>query len=79
MRPQPSQASIGGSQLLQHEAGSVSILHIGRVDPHAHQQALRIDDQVPLAARDFLARVVASGPPFSVVFTDWESTTPALG
>ena len=43
------------------------------------QKAKRIDEDVALAAVDLLARGVAVWPPFSVVFTDWLSITPALG
>jgi hypothetical protein len=38
-----------------------------------HQQALRIDKDMPLLALDFLARVIAArvnaAPPFSALFT----------
>jgi len=55
-------------RLTQQIAGPVAVLHIGRVDDDAQQQAKRIDEDVPLAARDFLARVIAlrvdRGAPF---------------
>jgi hypothetical protein len=48
-----------------------------------HQEALRIDEDVPLLAVDLLARIVAmridAGPPFSALFTLWLSMTAAVG
>ena len=46
---------------------------------HRHQQAQRVDHDVPLAAADLLARVVAADPLFSVVLTLWLSMIAALG
>ena len=39
----------------QHLAGAIAILHVGRVNDHAQQQAERIDEDVALASRDLLA------------------------
>jgi hypothetical protein len=48
-----------------------------------HQQALGIDEDVPLLALDFLARVVAgridARPPFSALLTLWLSMMAAVG
>jgi len=48
-----------------------------------HQQALRIDEDVPLLALDLLARVIArridAAPPFSTLFTLWLSMIAAVG
>jgi hypothetical protein len=47
-----------------------------------HQEALRIDENVPLLALDLLARIVAMwvvGPPFSALFTLWLSMMAAVG
>jgi hypothetical protein len=49
------------------------------VDDHAEQQARGIDPDVPLPAPDLLGRVVAAGPPFSVVLTLWVSMIAAVG
>jgi hypothetical protein len=47
------------------------------------QEALRIDENVPLLALDFLARVIAvrvdAGPPFSADLTLWLSMMAAVG
>ena len=42
----------------QHLAGTIAILHVGGVDDHAQQQAERVDEDVTLAPRDFLACIV---------------------
>ena len=63
----------------QHRHGSITILDIRRVDPQPAQMALRVGDDVALAALDLLAGIKAAGPPASVVFTDWLSMTPAEG
>ena len=48
-----------------------------------HQQALRVDENMPLLALDLLSRVVTRrinrGPPFSALFTLWLSITAAVG
>jgi hypothetical protein len=49
------------------------------VDGHREDQAEAVDEDVPLAAIDLLARVVALRPPFSVVLTDWLSMMAAEG
>jgi hypothetical protein len=53
------------------------------VDDHAQQQALRVDENVALAALRFLARVIADRinpePPFSADLTLWLSMIPADG
>lgn len=43
----------------QHLAGTIAILHVGGVNDHAQQQAERIDQDMALASRDLLARIVA--------------------
>src|SRR4051794_23379540 len=51
-----------------------------RVEPlQPPQQAAGVDRDVALPALDLLGRVVAAGPPFSVVFTLRVSTITALG
>ena len=66
--------------LLDHLLGSVAILHVGGVNHHADDQAERVDNDVALAALDFLPRVVAPLlPPFSPVLADWLSMIAALG
>jgi len=65
----------------QHAA--IAILNVGGVHDGVDQQALRIDENVPLLALDLLSRVVTRrinrGPPFSALFTLWLSITAAVG
>ena len=56
-------------QRRHHQDAAVAILNIGGVHDGVHQQALRIDEDMPLLALDLLARIIAvridAGPPFS--------------
>jgi hypothetical protein len=45
---------------IEDEPRTIAILHIGRMDDDVQQEAERIDEDVPLAARDLLARIVAT-------------------
>jgi len=53
---------------IKDESRAIAVLHIGRMDDHVQQEAERVDEDVPLAARDLLARIVAlrveRGAPF---------------
>lgn len=53
---------------IEDEPRAIAILHIGRMDDDVQQEAERVDKDVPLAARDLLARIVAlrveRGAPF---------------
>ncbi len=73
------QTSKTRSQFVEHQLAAVSILNVGRMDNQRHDQANGIDDQMALAAKDFLARIVPAVPPLSAVFTDWLSMMPTLG
>lgn len=44
---------------IENEPRDVAILHVGSVDDDIQQEAERIDENVPLAARDLLARIIA--------------------
>jgi hypothetical protein len=48
-----------------------------------HQQALGVDENMPLLALDFLARIIAmrvdAAPPFSALLTLWLSMMAAVG
>ena len=54
--------------LIENEPRPVAILHIGRVDNDVQQEAERIDENMPFAARDLLTRIealrVERGAPF---------------
>ena len=53
---------------IEDEACAIAVLHIARMDDDVQQEAERVDEDVPLAARDLLARIVAlrveRGAPF---------------
>ncbi len=67
----------------QQAAGAVAILYAGPVDDDVQQQAEGVDDDVPLAARDFLARVVTlrvdRRPPFCAALALWLSRIATVG
>ena len=53
---------------VEDQPGTIAILDVGRVDDDVQQEAERVDKNVPFAAFDLLARIVAlgidRGPPF---------------
>lgn len=67
------------TQLPDQELGPVAVLDIRGMHHQRHDQPQRVDNQMTLAAQDFLARVVSPSPPFSAVLTDWLSRMPTLG
>ena len=54
--------------LIEHEPRTIAILYVSGVDNHVQQETERIDEDVPLATRDLLARIkalrVERGAPF---------------
>ena len=66
-----------------HECAAVAILNVSGMNDGMNQQALRIDENVPLLALDLLSCVVARrinrSPPFSALLTLWLSMTAAVG
>ena len=54
--------------LIEDQSRAVAILHGSRMDDDVQQEAERVDENVPLAARDLLARIIAlrvkRGAPF---------------
>src|SRR5579859_1387279 len=56
------------ARLEKDRTHAVAILNIGRVDENAQQKTKRVDEDMPLAARNFLARIKAlrvdRRPPF---------------
>jgi len=73
------QSREGAAKFLEHELRPVAILHVRRVHHNRQNQPQRIDNDVPLASVDLLARVVAAKPPFSVVLALWLSTIAVEG
>lgn len=67
----------------QQQTRAVAILHVGRMDRDVQQEAERIDEDMPLAARDLLARVeplrIDRRPPFCAALALWLSMTAAEG
>lgn len=53
---------------IENESRAIAVLHVGRMDNDVQQEAERVDEDVPLAARDLLARIVTlrveCGAPF---------------
>ena len=70
-----------GCDLAQDLGRRSTIVRSGRCDQYRYEQAEGIDQQMSLAALDFLASVVTPLLPAhpSVVFTDWLSMHIALG
>jgi hypothetical protein len=56
-------------QSRQHQRHPVAIRDVGGMDDHLEQEALGVNEDMALAAVDFLAAVIAADPPFSVVLT----------
>ena len=69
--------------LTQQLDSAVAILHVGGMDDDVQEQAERIDEDVPLAARDLLACIEAlrieRSPPFCAALALWLSITAADG
>ena len=74
LQPRPLPLHLG-----HHQLGAITVLQVCRMDHHGQHQPHGIHYEVALATLDFLAGVIASGPPFAVVFTVWLSIMAALG
>ena len=44
---------------IEHPSHTIAILHVGRMDDNVQEQAERIDQDLPLAARNLLTRIKA--------------------
>ena len=68
---------------IKDKGRAVTILHIGRVNDNVQQEAECIDENMPLAARDLLARIkalrVERGAPFWAALALWLSMIAAVG
>ena len=79
IRPQVGHPLRLGRRRRQHRVSPVPILDVGRRYDHGEEQAFRIHQDMPLAARHARAPVGAARPPFSVVLTTGLSMITALG
>jgi len=59
--------------------GSITVLYVCGMNRESVDKPEGVDCNMALSATYLLAGIVASGPPFSVVFTDWLSRMAALG
>ena len=68
---------------IEDQQRAIAILQIGRVDDDVQQEAERVDENVPLAARDLLARVIPRRierrPPFCAPLALWASMIATVG
>jgi hypothetical protein len=73
----------GAEQARDQQRAAVAVLDVGGVHDGVHQQALGIDEDVPLLAFDLLAGIVARRInrrlPFSTLLTLWLSIIAAVG
>src|SRR5262249_51739676 len=73
----------GAPRLAQHVAQAIAILDVGGGDDDKHEEGERVDQDVALATRDLLARIVPlrvhRGPPFCAALALWLSTMAAVG
>ena len=73
----------GARSFIEHERGAVAVLNVGRMNGNAQQEAERVDEDMPLATDDFLARVIAlrvkRSPPFGAPLALWLSMMAAVG
>ena len=77
--PDDLEATPSRTQLFDQQFAAVTVLDVGRVYDQCENQAERVNNDMTLAPKRFLARVVPSVAPFSAVLTDWLSMMPALG
>jgi hypothetical protein len=73
----------GAPRLLQNQARTVAVLNIGGMHDNSQEEAERVDEDVPLAPRNLLARVIALRikriPPFGAALALWLSMIAAVG
>nr|WP_241693377.1 hypothetical protein [Endozoicomonas acroporae] len=63
----------------QYELTCKTITKCGCVYPYHQNQAKSINSYMTFSAFYFLPAIIASIPPFTEVFTDWESMLAAVG
>jgi hypothetical protein len=68
---------------IENQRRAIAILHVGRMDHGIQEEPQRVDKNVPLAALDLLARIVAlridRGPPFCAPLALCASMIATLG
>lgn len=64
---------------LKQVSGAIFVRPISWMHQYLHQPTLRIDHDMSFPSFHFLAAVIATCAPFSVVLTDWLSTINTLG
>ena len=73
----------GARSLVKHQGRAVAVLNVGGMNCDAQQQAERIDEDMPLAARDLLARIITlrvkRSPPFCAALALWLSMIATVG
>lgn len=84
VRPDVLEARESRRHAAEDQLRPVAIRDVRRVDDDGERQAERVYEDAAqrapaLAPAELLRPVVAAWPPFSVVFTLWESMIPALG
>jgi hypothetical protein len=77
--PDQFQTSTHEAGSSQKEEGFIMVPDICRVDDNAYQETRRIHQNLAFSPVYLLRPVVTVDPPFSVVFTDWESMIAADG
>ena len=77
--PDDFEAPPSRPQLFDQQFTTVTVLDVGRVHDQCENQTERVNNDMTLAPKRFLARIVPSVAPFSAVLTDWLSMIPALG
>jgi hypothetical protein len=77
------QQGIQPKQRRHHQNHAIAVLDIGGMHDGVHEQALSVDQDVPLLTLDFLAAIEArridAAPPFSALLTLWLSMMAAVG
>ena len=67
----------------QQSFGAIPVLYAGRMNTHREEQAQRVGQDVALAAKHLLARVIAGrverGPPLTAPFALWLSMIAVVG
>ena len=68
---------------VEDQQSAIAILQVSRVDDNVQQEAERVDETVPLATRDLLARVIPRRierrPPFCAPLALWASMIATVG